>query len=78
MVVSPHAGATADFVRDRVNGLVVDPSDPDMLAAALLWMASDDQLRRRLGEAAFASTADRTPAATAHGYLAAVDAALGR
>jgi glycosyltransferase involved in cell wall biosynthesis len=78
LIASPHAGATSDFVRDGVNGLVVDPSEPDMLAAALLRLASDDQLRRRLGEAAFAATADRTPATTAHGYLAAVDATLAR
>ena len=78
LVTSPHAGATADFVRDGRNGLVVDPDDRERLADALGRLAADARLRRRLGEAAFAVTADRTPAATARGYVAAVEAALVR
>ncbi len=78
LVASERAGATSDFVRDGINGLVVDPDDVDMLAGGLVRLASDDRLRRRLGEAAFATTADRTPEATARGYLAAVGSALAR
>jgi UDP-N-acetylglucosamine 2-epimerase (non-hydrolysing) len=76
LIVSPHAGATLDFVRDGVNGLVVDPDDLAALTDALVVLATDTALRRQLGEAAFASTVDRTPAATARGYLEAVHGVL--
>jgi glycosyltransferase involved in cell wall biosynthesis len=76
LLASPHGGATQDFVRDEVNGLVVDPDDVDALAAALVRLAADGELRRRLGRAAFASTSDRTPDATARAYVDAVDAAI--
>jgi phosphatidylinositol alpha-1,6-mannosyltransferase len=78
LIASPHAGATADFVVDGVNGLVVDPDDTAGFTAALVRLASDRALRGRLGRAAHAATSERTPGATAHGYLAAVDAALAR
>jgi glycosyltransferase involved in cell wall biosynthesis len=76
LVVSPHAGATADFVRHDVNGLVADPDDADALGDALVALALDERLRRRLGQAAYVSTAGRTPAATARGYLDAVRGVL--
>jgi glycosyltransferase involved in cell wall biosynthesis len=76
LVVSPHAGATADFVRHDVNGFVVDPDGREALADALVALAHDEGLRRRLGRAAYASTAERTPAATARGYFDAVQAVL--
>jgi UDP-N-acetylglucosamine 2-epimerase (non-hydrolysing) len=76
LVVSPHAGATADFVQHTVNGLVVDPDDRAALPDALVALATDEELRRRLGQAAHRSTAERTPAATARGYYDAVQAVL--
>ena len=76
LVVSPHAGATADLVRHGVNGLVADPDDRAALADALVTLAADEELRRRLGRAAHVSTAERTPAATARGYFDAVQAVL--
>ena len=76
IVVSPHAGATADFVQHDVNGLVVDPDDRAGLPDALVALATDEALRRRLGQAAHRSTANRTPAATARGYFDAVQAVL--
>jgi glycosyltransferase involved in cell wall biosynthesis len=76
LVVSPHAGATADFVRHDVNGLVADPADRRAFADALVSLAHDEGRRSRLGRAAYASTAGRTPAATARGYFDAVQAVL--
>jgi glycosyltransferase involved in cell wall biosynthesis len=40
------------FVRDGVEGLIVPPSDPDALAAALARLAADPGLRARMGDAA--------------------------
>ena len=75
-IASPHAGATHDLIRHGENGLVVDPDDRQALAAALLSLAADADLRRRLGEQARRDSHTRTPLATAEGYLAAVDAVL--
>lgn len=47
VVVSSHGGAR-EFVRDGVSGLVVDPCDPDSLAAAVSTLLSSADLCRRL------------------------------
>jgi glycosyltransferase involved in cell wall biosynthesis len=41
-----------DFVRNGVEGFLVPPDDPVMLAEALARLASDADLRRRMGMAA--------------------------
>jgi len=51
IIASRYAGGTADIVRDGVNGLVVDPGDEEELAGAMSMLASDPDLRRRMGEA---------------------------
>lgn len=78
IVASPRAGATLDVVDDGTNGIVVDPDDVASWSATLVRLAGDARLRRRLGRAAFASTVDRTPEATARGYLAAVEQTIER
>ena len=77
-IASPHAGATHDLIRDGENGLVVDPDDRQALTGALLSLAADADLRRRLGEQARRDSRARTPLVTAEGYLAAVDAVLAQ
>jgi glycosyltransferase involved in cell wall biosynthesis len=74
-IASPFAGATIDLVRHGDNGLVVDPRDRAALSAAIVRLRRDPELRRRLGDRAFASTLERTPRRTAEGYLAAAVAA---
>ncbi|HLH66180.1 MAG TPA: glycosyltransferase family 4 protein [Solirubrobacteraceae bacterium] len=76
LIASPHGGATEDLVRDGHSGLVVEPADEEALAAAIARLARDPALRARLGRAAYAATADRSPDSSAAGYLAAVSAAL--
>jgi glycosyltransferase involved in cell wall biosynthesis len=76
LVSSPYAGATYDLVRDGETGYVVDPDDTDALADALVRLARDPELRRRIARNAHQSTAERTPAAAARGYAAAVQASL--
>lgn len=54
-VVGAHAGGIPDIVEDGVNGLLVDPHDPDSIAAALVRVLSDRDLAERLASGAAAS-----------------------
>jgi glycosyltransferase involved in cell wall biosynthesis len=76
LIASTHAGATEDLVRHGVNGFVVDPLDSAAMAAAIVRLAKEPDLRARMGRAAHVATLNRTPAAAAAGYLQAVEAAL--
>ncbi|MBX5468682.1 MAG: glycosyltransferase family 4 protein [Thermoleophilaceae bacterium] len=51
-VVATRAGGVPEVVSDGVDGLLVEPGDPAALAAAVARLASDPELRRRLGEGA--------------------------
>jgi glycosyltransferase involved in cell wall biosynthesis len=42
----------AEMIRDGVNGLLVEPENPDALATAMAQLLNDDVLRNRLAEAA--------------------------
>ena len=50
-VVASAVGGLVDAVDDGVTGLLVPPSDPPALRAALERLLKDSELRRRLGEA---------------------------
>jgi glycosyltransferase involved in cell wall biosynthesis len=76
VVASPRAGATWDLVDDERTGFVVDPYDVGRHAEALARLAAEPQLREELGREAYRSTLDRTPEATARGYLEAASASL--
>jgi glycosyltransferase involved in cell wall biosynthesis len=77
VVASPRAGATWDLVEDGRTGFVVDPDDIARHGATLARLAGEPGLRETLGRNAYRATADRTPEATARGYLAAAVATLG-
>lgn len=64
-----RAGGIPEIVADRETGLLVPPQDPPALAAALLELARDPQLRARLGENA-------KRAASAHDVSRTVEAHL--
>ena len=49
-VVSTAVGGVPDLVADGVNGLLVEPRDPDALAAALAALLDDPARRREMGE----------------------------
>jgi glycosyltransferase involved in cell wall biosynthesis len=49
-IVATNVGGLPDLVIDGLNGILVDPGHPDQLAAALLTIASDPELRRSMGE----------------------------
>jgi glycosyltransferase involved in cell wall biosynthesis len=78
LVASERAGATPEFVRNGETGFVVDPDDVSGMADALVELARDPSLRRRMGEAAHHATRERTPQRAAAGYAEAVEAAILR
>jgi glycosyltransferase involved in cell wall biosynthesis len=56
MIATTAVGAAAGgLVRDHETGLVVVPGDPGALAAAIVTLLEDEQLRAKLGEAARAA-----------------------
>ena len=58
-VVVTDAGGPAEIVDHGVTGLVVAPRRPADLAAALLDLCGDEELRLRLGRAARRVVAER-------------------
>ena len=50
-VVASRASSLPEIVRDGVDGLLVEPRDPDGLADALIRIGSDAELRARLAAA---------------------------
>lgn len=48
-VIAGRAGGVADAVVENVTGLLVDPTDVDAVATAVIRLAEDDALRQRLG-----------------------------
>lgn len=51
-VVASRLPGTSAIIEDGVNGLLVNPGDPQQLADAIEKLLVDDDLRRSLGEAA--------------------------
>ncbi|MCX5403286.1 glycosyltransferase family 4 protein [Streptomyces sp. NBC_00335] len=58
-----------EIIEDGVDGRLVRPGDADGIAAALLALADDAELRRRMGEAALANSARFDPARIAERHL---------
>jgi glycosyltransferase involved in cell wall biosynthesis len=68
VIATDAVGAAAGgLVRHEQTGLVVPSGDPAALASAIERLARDDQLRRRLGEAAQAHARAYTYEAWANG-----------
>lgn len=51
-VIASRIGGLPEVIPDGEAGLLVDPGDPDALARALTLVATDEQLRARLGATA--------------------------
>ena len=49
-VVATNVGGLPEIIRHEENGLLVQPRDPSALAAAIIRLAKDTDLRNRLGE----------------------------
>lgn len=56
----PHG--PAEIIEDGVDGCLVPVGDPDVIAAALLQLIEDDELRHRMGGAALSASARFEPA----------------
>jgi glycosyltransferase involved in cell wall biosynthesis len=78
VLASPYAGATPDLVEDGATGYILDPDDIAAWARALVELARDPDLRRRLGTRGHQATLGRTPERAAEGYVQAVCRALGQ
>lgn len=50
-VVASRIGGTPETVRDGVCGLIVEPGDPVQLGHAILFLSSNEQTRRLMGQA---------------------------
>lgn len=58
-VIATDVASLPEVVTHRHDGLIVPPSDPDALADAIVELAADEELRRRLGERASTSARER-------------------
>jgi glycosyltransferase involved in cell wall biosynthesis len=74
-VVATATGGAAEYLRDGVNALVVDPGDPGALAAAVRRLAGDAGLRARLRAGGFETAARYTQASFCAAVVDAVTAA---
>jgi glycosyltransferase involved in cell wall biosynthesis len=54
-VIGARAGGIPDIVQDGVNGLLVDPRDPESIASALVRVLTEHELAERLAAGAAAS-----------------------
>ena len=72
-IVATNVGGTAEIIDSDDRGILIRPGDPRELAAALLRLAGDPKLRKRLGDAALERSAEfsgaRLSEATASLYL---------
>jgi glycosyltransferase involved in cell wall biosynthesis len=60
-VIATRTGGVAEVLRDGVNGLVVEPGDPALLAGAIGRYFAEDGLAERLRSAAVHSVAEYAP-----------------
>jgi glycosyltransferase involved in cell wall biosynthesis len=58
-VLSTRVGGIVDVVTDGATGLLVEPNDPNQLAAAMESLLRDRSLRNRLAENAFQTVTQR-------------------
>ena len=68
-VAASRSGCTPDIVADRETGLLVPPGDPAALAAALLELARDPELRDTLGARAKKLVQERDVSRTVDAHL---------
>jgi glycosyltransferase involved in cell wall biosynthesis len=67
-LIMTNRGGGPGFVHDGVDGILVDPEDPDALADALSRVSSDEGLRARLGDAGRSRVGEFTWTRVARGY----------
>ena len=78
VITTDAAGEIRDRVVDGDSGFIVPPALPDALLLKMRLLATDDDLRRGMGEAAFGRARGQTAESWAEAFDAAVDALLRR
>jgi glycosyltransferase involved in cell wall biosynthesis len=58
-VVASAVGGIPEVITSGVDGILVPPGDPSALAAAVVRLLGDAELRERIGEAGYRTVADR-------------------
>jgi glycosyltransferase involved in cell wall biosynthesis len=76
LVLSDQVGAAHDLLRDGENGFLVPAGEPASAARALRQLASDDRLRRAMGERSQELVADWDYDASVESFVAAVREAI--
>jgi glycosyltransferase involved in cell wall biosynthesis len=76
VVATTTTGEIATRVTDGVNGFIVEPADSKALLDRMTTLASDQELRRRMGRASSQRVADQTPEIWAVAFEAAVEKVL--
>jgi glycogen(starch) synthase len=77
-LVMTGRGGAPEFVRDGVDGILVDPEDPGALGRALSRVSNDAALREELAAAGRARVSEYTWSRVAHAYEGLYAAASGR
>jgi len=72
-IVSSGVGTAHDLLIDNENGLIYETGDTAALAAAMLRLSLDKDLRQRLGSAAGKTVEAWSPQANVEGLVAALD-----
>lgn len=75
-VIAANGGGPAEFITDRVDGLLYPPGDAEVLAENLRLLAGDPELRFRLGESARQRAAEHAPQVVASRMRAVYEAVL--
>ncbi len=52
-VIATNVGAVGRVIKDQVNGILLEPGNPDSLAEAILLLFNNKQLRERLAQQAY-------------------------
>jgi glycosyltransferase involved in cell wall biosynthesis len=60
-VIGSRAGAIPEIIRDRENGLLVNPGSAEEIATAIIELIEKPDLRKRLGENAAQTISAMTP-----------------
>lgn len=77
-VIATSVGGPAEVITDGTDGLLIDPGDPAALAAAMIKLRDDPDLRRRLADAGLRTARRFAPETTAAELLAVYDRVLAR
>jgi 1,2-diacylglycerol 3-alpha-glucosyltransferase len=76
VVVSNRCGSASELVSQGANGLIVDPNEPDEIAASLCEILGNEERRKTMGRQSRMLIADWGPKRFAEGFYLAVESAL--